>query len=209
MIFASNELRSLEDFAGLELGTVRSMARTRQLRSFELGGFGWYLKVQDLRGRSLPSRKLMSYFFRGSPVKREAKSIETLKELGVRTPRLVATGMRCKRGLPELAILLTRELEGYSNLVDYLAHCPSRELAADVIALAEALVESVHAKGYALLGAKYRNILVSAGETQQEPAYRHTRLALVDQPDLARSSSKRLFAKDWRHMRQDKERYGP
>lgn len=203
-IFASHELASLEEFAGLELGTVKSAARTRYVRQFELGGSSWYLKVQDLRGKRLPGRKLISYFFRGSPVEREARNIPILQELGVRTPRLVASGDSRRRGFPELAVLLTRDLTGYVNLVDYLARCAGKKQAVQVMELADALVHDVHAKGYVLLGAKYRNILVHADEARE-----NIQLALVDQPDLLRSRRKRLRAKDWRHMQFDRERYGP
>ncbi len=186
------------------VGEPVTSARTRRLIRLERFDAVWFVKTQDLRTTPLPLRKLPSYALRGSPVTREATSLQTLASLGIRTPRLIAVGEARGRLLPRTAALITRRLDDTVDLVRFLANTTDASIALATIAAAEALVERVHNAGYVLLGAKYRNIL-----TPPTGAVSDEQLAILDQPNLKRSRSARLRAKDWSHMQLDRQRYGP
>jgi Lipopolysaccharide kinase (Kdo/WaaP) family len=198
-IFAKAGLRELCDFLDCRRGVEVTEARTRSLRRLELGEQCWYLKIQDLRGKRLPLSRLPSYLFKGSPVAREARSLESLRALGILVPDLVASG-QAGFPLPFGAMLLTRSLPGYVDLVAWLETRPDPELAREVLLRAEALVHDLHARGHVLMGAKYRNILVQPDQT-------NAALALIDQPDLSRSRSARRRRKDLQLLAQDRLRY--
>lgn len=199
VLFAEEGLRELDDFLDCRSGVQVTQARTRSLRRIELGQQAWYLKTQDLRRAKLPLSRIPSYFFKGSPVAREARSLETLAQLGILVPDLIASGQE-GRPLPRGAMLLTRALPGYLDLVAWLETRPRHTEARSVLSRAEALVQDLHERGYVLLGSKYRNILVQPKQTESP-------LALIDQPDLTRSRSSRRRQKDLRLLAFDRNRY--
>lgn len=198
-LFAEAGLRGLRDFLDCRLGTQVTQARTRMLRRFDLGEETWYLKLQDLRGQQLPWRRIPSYVFKGSPVAREAASLDRLKSLGILVPEMVAWGQG-RSLLPWGAMLLTRALPGYLDLVAWLETRPPTQQARIVLGRVGTLVRDLHEKGLVLAGCKYRNILVDAGSPESP-------LALIDQPDLRSGRSTRLRNKDLQLLEFDRSRY--
>jgi hypothetical protein len=144
----SSRRRARGRCAGLELGDSAS----------------FYLKTQRLTPPlRLPLRKWPSYLVQGLASRaRGTRALDTLGALGVRVPELVSGWRRAPRGLlPRIApCLITRELPGYIDLVRFLAS-PAPELGAAPAAPADLAEQhrshSLHARGYVLLGAKYRN----------------------------------------------------
>lgn len=200
--FAEEGVSNLEQLVNLDRGELVTTARTRKLWKLELGGEVWYLKVQDLSGHRFRVAKWPSYVFRGTSVGREARTLALLSELGFNTPRVAAHGERRGVLFPRYAALLTRAYERHIDLVRYLERQPDADAARRTVECAHQLVDRAHGLGIVLLGAKYRNILVPP-----EGADAWTELALVDQPDLRRSTSARLRDKDLRLMRLDRDRY--
>ncbi|MDP6423778.1 MAG: lipopolysaccharide kinase InaA family protein [Planctomycetota bacterium] len=200
-LFRVAELETLEQFAEAETGEIVDRSRTRRLARLPLGERVFWIKVQDLRRARLHPSRWPSYAFRGSPIKREAKALTTLRQHGFRTPELIASGAARGLVMPKLAVLITEEVAGHTDLVHWLADRPKNAGAA--LDAADELVRRVHERGLVLLGAKYRNILIPTHGTDDA-----SMLTLLDQPDLRASSSRRLRDKDRRLMRHDRERYG-
>lgn len=177
-------------------------ARTRRCLRLE-GPFGvLYVKVQDLSGARLPLRKLPSYLLRGSPILREVEAARVLRAAGFRTPDYLAWGGRCARLLPALAAAVTRAVPGAVDLERFVREAAERERARRAADLAEELVRRAHARGLVLAGAKYRNLLVpAAGPESVEDFW------LLDQPDLARSHSRRRRRRDLALLARDRHRF--
>jgi hypothetical protein len=201
--FEEHGLRDLKTLCDYQGGEIITTARTRTLRRIELGDTRYYLKTQRITPRRLPLRKWPSYLGKGSPLVREARALDTLGALDVRVPELVAAGEERRGLLPHRAVLITRELPGYIDLERFLASCQELDARRRACQLAEQLVSSLHERGYVLLGAKYRNILVP-----EEGAQELGELALLDQPAFRHSRSRRLRRKDLALMRKDRRRYG-
>ena len=202
-VFAGAGLARLEDLADCRRGELVTTARTRWLRRFELGGTVWYLKVQDLRRTRPRLHKWPGYLARGLPVWREARSLDRLRRLGVRTPEVAAAGQLRLLWRPRLAVLLTAEVPGHVDLVTFLRAEPSAAAARAAMDAAEALVASLHDLGLVLLGAKYRNLLVPRAGTGDPAA-----IVVLDQPDLRASCSRRLRTKDRALLALDRARHG-
>jgi hypothetical protein len=203
-VFARAGFVTLRDFAGCTLGQVVTGARTRWLRRVPLDGTAWFVKVQDLRGVSLPWQRWPSLCLRGSPVAREARALDALRGHGFRTPDIVASGHERGWFLPRIALLVTRAVEGHVDLVRWLEGRPAAGAVTRTLDAADALVRNAHEHGLVLLGAKYRNLLVpAAGVTSPD------QIVVLDQPDLRVSRSARLRRKDWRLLRRDRDRYAP
>ena len=200
--FASAGLVTLDDLVACELGQAVSSARTRACRKIELAGHTVFLKTQKTRRSDLSPRRWPSYALRRPPLVREADALRRLDELGVRTPRIVAEGARRDAALSHSAALVTQEVEGYCDLVRWLETAPERSAIDGTLAALDELVARLHERGYVLLGAKYRNVLVPA-----RGAAAADELVLIDQPNFGKTRSRRLRAKDWRHLAFDKQRY--
>ncbi len=202
-LFADHGLSTLDQLCAYEGGELITTARTRALRRIQLGDDCFYVKTQELSPKRLPLRKYPSYLFKGSPLTREAHALDALGALGLRVPQLIASGEERRAGLPRRAVLITRELPKHLNLVRYLAACEEKALRLRACDFAEQLLRSLHKRGYVLLGAKYRNLLVpTAGPQTPEE------IALVDQPSFRETRSERLRNKDLRLLLQDRQRYG-
>lgn len=201
--FAKVGLGTMEELAACRFGELVTTARTRWLRNLEIAGRHWFVKVQDLRGHVLPPARWPSYLVKGSPVAREGRSLAVLRALGIKVPDVVAEGQERGFLFPRLAALVTRELEGYVDLALWLAGRPSTAAANRAMNAAEALLARLHAEGFVALGFKYRNLLVPVeGLDAGRP------LAVIDQPDLRRSRSERLRAKDRDILARDRQRFG-
>jgi len=196
-------LFQLEALASYEGGELVTTAATRTTRRIEVRGKHYYLKVQDLRRRRLPFKKWVSYAVQGSPVTREARGMSTLRDIGVKTPELIASGVSKGLFFPMIAALITREVQGYIDLVLYLEREQDAKKCRRSIEAAEKLAARVHDAGYVLLGAKYRNILVP-----ENGAYVPEDLYVVDQPGFHKSRSRRLRARDMKLLEIDRKRYG-
>jgi hypothetical protein len=200
-VFAHANLTSPSDFAACRLGEELTRARTRWLRRVELDGGTYFVKVQDLRGACLPWHRWPSLCLRGSPVAREVRSLDLLREHGFRTPDVVAWGQERGLLLPRIALLVTRAVAGHVDLVAWLARRPPADAARAAMDAAEALLARAHDRGLVLLGAKYRNLLVpETGATTPD------QIVVLDQPDLRPSRSARLRHKDWRLLHRDRAR---
>jgi len=195
-------MTTLEQLVEIARDELITTARTRKLWKLELAGDVFYVKVQDLRGKRLRVGRWPSYLFRGTSVGREPGTLAVLAGLGFHTPEVVAHGQRRRLGFPRYAVLVTRQYERHIDLVTYLERAPEREEARRTVECAHALVDRAHSLGVVLLGAKYRNILVPPLGADD-----WSELALIDQPDLRRTDSKRLRGKDLMLMEFDRNRY--
>ena len=193
-------LDELVDFRG---GEAVSSARTRSCRRVDFGERSLFIKTQRVSARRLAPRRWPSYALRPAPLRREATNLRILEELGVRTPRILVEGVRRDGPLAHRAVLGTESVSDSFDLVAWLATGPPRRQVEATLAALEELVARIHARGYVLLGAKYRNVLVPADGGARGLAD----IVLIDQPDMRRSRSQRLRAKDARHLAFDRARY--
>jgi hypothetical protein len=147
----------LREVAGEPITT----ARTRRL--YRLAGGNaetLFIKLQIARPGNLPLRKWLSYLCKGPSVRREAKAIQQLKRIGVRTQDLLAAGMRVSLLGTVRAALIVRELPGYTDLATALKNGLAVPAARSSIAAVEAVVADLHARGLGLNGACYRDFLI-------------------------------------------------
>jgi hypothetical protein len=138
-------------------------ARTRRLYRLALPADGgdMFVKLQVARPSALPPRKWLSYATKPSPLLREALAAHALSELGFGTPPIVAAGARGRFPATVRAVLITRAVPGTRDLEALFAEAPA--VATSSVHAVEAAVAKLHAAGFALGGARYRDFLVPAG----------------------------------------------
>ncbi len=204
-LFEAHGLHDLEALCTNMVGEVITTARTRTCRRVEVAGRCFYVKSQDLRSKRLPLRKWPSYALRGSPLQREVQSLARLASAGFSVPRLVAHGVRRRRGLPLLAAIVTEAVETHVDLQRWCATAAAEDddIARACFDAAEQVVFSAHERGLVLFGAKYRNLLVPHTGARSLREF-----VIIDQPDLRKSRSVRGRNKDMLLLRRDRQSYG-
>ncbi|MCB9892038.1 MAG: hypothetical protein H6832_17885 [Planctomycetes bacterium] len=203
--FERQGIATLATLCAMRTGDVVTTAKTRACYRIEIASRTFYVKTQDLARARLPIRKLPSYLFRGSPLEREVRAHEMLRAAGFRTPEIVAHGVTKRRFLPIRSAVVTEAVAGHVDLAQW-ARTPEAnddDRARTSFDCARQLVLAVHAHGLVLAGSKYRNLLVPAtGCTDAHD------IVLIDQPNLARSTSRRRRRKDLELLDHDRSRYG-
>lgn len=203
--FAAAGIASLSALCASQLGELVTQAATRRCVRLELDGDVYYAKTQQLRLSQLPPGRWPSYLLRGSPLRRERRALATLAAAGFRTPTVVAAGSTPPWHLQVCAALVTRAVPGHLDLATWATTPPAGDdaIARKTFNAAEALVRRAHDLGIALLGAKYRNLLVPT-DGCEDPA----QIVVLDQPSLRRSRARRLHERDDALLAFDRERYG-
>lgn len=203
--FAAVGIDSLEALCASPLGEVVTSASTRRCVRLELDGDVYYTKTQQLRLWQLPLARWPSYLLRGSPLRRERRALALLADAGFRTPTVVAAASTPPGRLYVQAALITRGVPDHVDLATWAAspRADDDAVARATFDAAEALVRRAHGLGIALLGAKYRNLLVPTDGCDDA-----AQVVVLDQPSLERSNSRRLHERDDALLAFDRERYG-
>ena len=174
-----------------ELGQQVTTALTRRLYLLDPG---YYVKVQVARPGVLPPRKWISYAAKPSPLLREARAYEVLDGLGFKTPSVLARGARGRFPFTVRAALITRALPDHIDV----ERCPP-ERRAEAATAVEQVVARIHAAGYSLGKARYRDFLVP-NEGHVDP----DSVVLIDAASLSRGTRRRR--NDLRHLERERER---
>ncbi|MCA8963326.1 MAG: hypothetical protein KDC48_00490 [Planctomycetes bacterium] len=132
-------------------------------------------------------------------------SLALLADAGFRTPTVVAAASTPPGRLYVQAALITRGVPDHVDLATWAAspRADDDAVARATFDAAEALVRRAHGLGIALLGAKYRNLLVPTDGCDDA-----AQVVVLDQPSLERSNSRRLHERDDALLAFDRERYG-
>ena len=193
--FRKAGLDGLASLCAFQGGDVVSRAATRVCRRVTLGGRTYYVKTQVVRPSRLPLRKWPSYLGKGSPLVREARNALRLRGMGVPTPRVAGWGVeRFPWGMPRRSALVTRAMEGFTDLEELAGSDPGRVRV--LLDSLEDLVLHLHRRGWILGGVKLRNVL--AGPSGE--------LAFIDLPDMGRIPLPGKKERDLRVLRADAER---
>ncbi len=206
-----DDLDELCDEALRLSGDVLTATRTRRLVRLHLpykvpgtDGKGqpmsFYVKTQVVPSFGVPPKKWLSYFFKGTPVGREGRSLRRLADLNVKTPLLVAAGARGHFPGKLKAVIITRGLDTHMDLEAYLQQETDEDKRRVTAECAHLLVKALHKRGFALGGARYSNFLVPKAGTKSI-----FEVALIDQPDFGRAPHRR--ARDLRLMSLDHGRF--
>ncbi|MDF1799539.1 MAG: lipopolysaccharide kinase InaA family protein [Planctomycetota bacterium] len=203
-----DELFALEGDLGearlAELGPPLTTARTRRLYRVATAGLDCFVKLQVAHPRDLPPGRWLSYALRPAPAVREAAALRVLGDLGIAVPEVLAAGSRGRFPTTTRAALITRAMPARIDLGSWLEAEPSAARRASAMDAAEALVARIHAAGWSLGGASYRNLLVRTDLGPTRPIGPDD-LAILDQPNLARGSKR--SARDARHLGRDRGRF--
>ncbi|MCA8968696.1 MAG: hypothetical protein KDC95_02895 [Planctomycetes bacterium] len=204
-LFERQGIATLTTLCAMRAGEPVTTAKTRACYRIEIDARTFYVKTQDLARARLPLRKLPSYLFRGSPLEREVRAHEILRAAGFRTPDVIAHGSMRKHWIPVQSVVVTEAVEGHVDLAHW-ARTPEAnddDRARMTFDCARRLVLDVHAHGLVLAGSKYRNLLVPTNG-----CINASEIVLIDQPNLARSTSRRRRRKDLELLDLDRSRYG-
>lgn len=156
-------------------------------------GPAYFVKIQVAHPGLIRLKKWPSYALKPSPLIREARAAELLSNLGLRTPQILASGATGRFPRTMRAALITREVPAYTDL----AQVPT----STNIAAVEAVIAQVHAKGYALGGARFRDFLVPRAGAQGPHE-----VVIIDAVNFGRGRRKR--ARDRSQFDFDRARLG-
>jgi len=187
-----------------ELGPPLTTARTRRLYRVTTDGLDCFVKLQVARPADLAPRRWLSYALRPAPAVREATALDALADLGIPVPEVLAAGSRGRFPMTTRAVLITRAMPARIDLAAWLEAEPTAARRASAMDAAEALVARIHAAGWSLGGAAYRNLLVRTDIDPARPIGPDD-LAILDQPNLARGTKR--SARDARHLGRDRGRF--